>query len=283
MDDEPDILNLATMALEGEGYIVIKASNGDEALQKVETVMPDFILLDVVMPGKSGLEVCKILKSQVKTKHVPVVMFTALGRDVDRKLGAQAGADGHFIKPFAPESLLAEVKKHLHQGRAEKFSRQLGVEHRKLQGKKILFEFDPSVPYERLVRDFVLECASHNDEVIVLTKTGSAVEQALARDKGFQLKHNGTTAPMISEITAKQQRPLGFVYDNITDLVMSTDVQSTYRFLQNALTLLSDHTITALFLLSPAAHEQRDAYTLRGLFSNQVVYGKQGLVSVRFA
>jgi hypothetical protein len=62
---------------------------------------------------------------------------------------------------------------------------------------------------------------------------------------------------------------------------MSTDVQSTYRFLQNALTLLSDQTRTALFLLNPAAHEQRDAYTLRGLFSNQAVYGKQGLVNVR--
>jgi DNA-binding response OmpR family regulator len=284
VDDEPDVLNLAAMVLEGQGYIVIKASNGDETLQKADTMMPDFILLDVVMPGKSGLEVCKILKSQAKTKHIPIVMFTALGRDIDRKLGAEVGADGHFTKPFTPESLLAEVKKHLDQGRAEKFSRQLGIEHSKLQGKKVLFEFDPSVPYERLVRDFVLECASHNEEVIVLTKTGSAVEQALAGDNGFQLMHNDATTPMISEITAEhQQRPWALVYDSITDSIMSTDVQSTYRFLQNALTLLSDQTITALFLLNPAAHEQRDAYTLRGLFSNQAVYGKQGLVNVRLA
>ncbi len=66
--------------------------------------MPDLILLDVVMPGKSGLEVCKILKVSSQDQHIPVVMFTALGRDVDRKLGAEAGADGHFIKPFTPEA-----------------------------------------------------------------------------------------------------------------------------------------------------------------------------------
>ncbi len=284
VDDETLMVEAAKMVLENGRYEVISAFNGDEALQKADVEMPDLVFLDLMMPGKSGLETCRILKGQAKTKHIPVVMFTALGRDIDRKLAVDAGAQGYFTKPFAPEALLAEVRKHLDQERPQKFSPQLGVKHDKLRGKKILLEFDPSAPYERLVRDFVVECASHNEEVIVLTKTGSAVEQALAGDNGFQLMHNGTTAPMISEVTAKHSlRPLGLVYDNITDLVMSTDIHSAYRFLQNALTLLSDQTITALFLLNPSAHEQRDTYTLRGLFSNQVVHGKQGLVSVRFA
>jgi DNA-binding response OmpR family regulator len=282
VDDETPMVEAAKMVLEGEGYEVIGAFSGDEALQKMDVAMPDLVFLDLMMPGKSGLETCKILRGQAKTKHIPIVMFTALGRDVDRKHSVDAGAQGYFTKPFAPEALLAEARKRLDQDRAEKFSRQLGIVHCKLQGKKILFEFDPFVPYERLVRDFVLECASHNEEVIVLTKTGSAVEQALAGDNGFQLMHNDTTEPMISEIIAEhQQRPMALVYDSITDSIMSTDVQSTYRFLQNALTLLSDETRTALFLFNSEAHEQRDAYTLRGLFSNQAVYGKQGLVNVR--
>jgi len=95
------------------------------------------ILLDLVMPGKSGLEVCKVLKGQPKTKHIPVVMFSTLGRDVDRKLSAEAGADGHFTKPFTPEGLTTEVRKHLDHTRAEKFSRRLGVEHGKPAGEKV--------------------------------------------------------------------------------------------------------------------------------------------------
>jgi two-component system phosphate regulon response regulator PhoB len=110
VDDEADILSIARMILEVEGYRVVTASTGEEALLKADSETPDLILLDVVMSGKSGLEVCKTLKAQPKTKHIPVVMFTALGRDIDRKLGAEAGADSHFTKPFTPEALLAEVK-----------------------------------------------------------------------------------------------------------------------------------------------------------------------------
>ncbi len=91
VDDESDILDLAKVILEKNGFRVVNAYDGDEALVKAEAEMPDLVLLDVVMPGRSGLEICKILKTQVTTKHTPVVMFTVLGRDVDRKLGTEAG------------------------------------------------------------------------------------------------------------------------------------------------------------------------------------------------
>ena len=110
VDDEPDTINLAKMILERKGYHVVSAFTGDEAIQKAESEMPDFIYLDMVMPGKSGLEVCKILKAQSKTKKIPLVMFTALGRDVDKKLSKEAGADGHFLKPFTAEDLIDEIK-----------------------------------------------------------------------------------------------------------------------------------------------------------------------------
>jgi DNA-binding response OmpR family regulator len=113
VDDELDTLNLVKMILERNGFLVITASNGDDALQKANIEAPDLVLLDMVMPGKSGLEVCKILKTQQKTKHIPVVIFTVLGRDVDRQLSKNAGADGHLLKPFTPEGLVSEIKKHL--------------------------------------------------------------------------------------------------------------------------------------------------------------------------
>lgn len=112
-DDEPRIRELAQMILEDNGYRVITAMNGTEAIRKVEEEMPDLVFLDVVMPGISGLETCKILKSQARTKSIPVIMFTVLGREEDRSLAEEAGCDGYFVKPFSLEDLIAEVKRHV--------------------------------------------------------------------------------------------------------------------------------------------------------------------------
>jgi CheY-like chemotaxis protein len=269
------------MILEAEGYRVVTASTGEMALEKADSEMPDLILLDVVMPGKNGIEICKILKNQPKSKHIPVVMFTALDRDVDRKLTAEAGADGHFMKPFTPEALVAEVKKHLDQGRAEKFSGQLGIEHGQLRGKKLLFEFDPSTPYERLVRDYVLECAYHGEVAVVLTKEGGAVRQAVEGEKGVEavdITPNLMLSPILDE---HRDMPLSLVYDSLTDLALSTDMKTAYGFARNSIELLSKPTATAIFLLNPSAHDPKDTSSLRGLFSNQATYGKQGITNVR--
>ncbi len=113
VDDEPDIAGLVKVILEKEGYQVVTASGGEEGLQKAETDRPDLILIDVVMPDKNGLEVCKILKSESKTENIPIVVFTVLGGDANRKLAVEAGCDGYLTKPFNAEDLLAKVKKHL--------------------------------------------------------------------------------------------------------------------------------------------------------------------------
>lgn len=118
VDDEVNIRNLAQMILEGEGYHVLTASDGDDALQKVESEIPDLIFLDLRMPGKTGTEVCKILKSQDRTKHIPVIIFTASSYDFDKTV-AEAGADGYFRKPFVTQTLLAEAKKRLEQAKAK--------------------------------------------------------------------------------------------------------------------------------------------------------------------
>jgi DNA-binding response OmpR family regulator len=123
VDDEADMVDAARMVLEMEGYEVVTAYGGEEALQKAESELPDLILLDQAMPGKTGVEVCRILKVNSKTKNIPVLIFTASGVDFE-SLVVEAGADGYFRKPFAPEDLVREVKKHLDQARARKSSDQ---------------------------------------------------------------------------------------------------------------------------------------------------------------
>ena len=117
MDDEFIIRDLMRTVLEEEGFSVITASDGDEALQKADNELPDLILLDLMMPGKNGLEVCRLLKSQAKTKHIPVIMSTVLGREVDRAMTKEAGADAHLTKPFSALALLTEVGRQLESSR----------------------------------------------------------------------------------------------------------------------------------------------------------------------
>jgi len=122
-DDELDIRNLTKIVLEQNEYQVSLTANGAEALQKAESELPDLILLDVVIPAKSDWEVCKTRKSQTKTKHIPVVIFTVLskllGNDVSRKHAEEYGCDGYLAKPFNANQLLTEVKKYLDQRKEE--------------------------------------------------------------------------------------------------------------------------------------------------------------------
>ena len=115
-DDELDIRNLTRIILEKNGYQVSLATNGEEAAQKAEKELPDLILLDVVLPAKSGWEVCKILKSQDRTKHIPIIIFTVLsvtvGDENTMRYAEESGADGYLPKPFRKEELLTEVEKY---------------------------------------------------------------------------------------------------------------------------------------------------------------------------
>jgi CheY-like chemotaxis protein len=121
-DDELDIRNLVKIILEKNNYQVTVAANGVEALEKAESELPDLILLDVIMPAKSGWEVCKILKSKDETKHIPIVIFTVLsvmvGDKASMKYAEEAGADGYLPKPFNTSELLAQVKKYLNNNGA---------------------------------------------------------------------------------------------------------------------------------------------------------------------
>jgi len=114
VDDEPSIRGLAQMILEDEGYHVITAGNGVETIEKVRNEKPDLVLLDVMMPGMNGFEVCRRLKDQASNEDpIRVVMFTVLKSDLDRRVAEESGCDGYLVKPFAPEDLIGEVAKYL--------------------------------------------------------------------------------------------------------------------------------------------------------------------------
>ncbi len=113
VDDEESTVTMTKMILENEGFQVITAYSGEESIKKAEAEKPDLILMDMMMPGISGLEACKTLKAQTSTKTIPVLMFTVLAREIDYENAREAGAKTILKKPFTHESLLKEVKSHL--------------------------------------------------------------------------------------------------------------------------------------------------------------------------
>ena len=110
VDDEPDIVELVSYNLKKEGFDVASAADGEEALSMIRRGNFDFLILDLMLPGIQGMELCRILRNDPKTAHIPIIMLTAKGEEVDRILGLETGADDYMTKPFSPRELIARVK-----------------------------------------------------------------------------------------------------------------------------------------------------------------------------
>jgi two-component system alkaline phosphatase synthesis response regulator PhoP len=108
-DDEPDILEILSYNLTKEGYETITAKNGDEAIQKAKLFKPDLIMLDVMMPNKNGMEVCKLLRTQPAYQHTLIIFLTALSDEVSHINGLAYGADDFISKPVSPKILVSKV------------------------------------------------------------------------------------------------------------------------------------------------------------------------------
>ena len=109
-DDDPSILRLLQLNFELEGFEVHTASDGDEALAKARSSAPDVIVLDVMMPGTDGLEVCRRLKEDETMRVVPIILLTARGQEQERRDGLAVGASEYVMKPFDPDRLIGVVK-----------------------------------------------------------------------------------------------------------------------------------------------------------------------------
>ena len=119
IDDEEDILELVGYNLTKEGYSVKGATSGEEALVGVKAWLPDLILLDLMLPGVDGLDLCRQLTRDIKTAHIPIIMLTARSEDTDIVIGLELGAEDYITKPFSPRVLIARIRAVLRRGRQE--------------------------------------------------------------------------------------------------------------------------------------------------------------------
>ena len=110
VEDEPDIVELLAYNLHQAGFETTTASNGEDALRHVNIHPLDLILLDLLLPGVDGLEVCRMLKDNPETAHIPVIMLTAKGERIDRIVGLELGADDYIPKPFSPREVVLRIR-----------------------------------------------------------------------------------------------------------------------------------------------------------------------------
>jgi len=110
VEDEEDIRTLVRYNLEAEGFAVLDASDGERGLNLAAKERPALIVLDLMLPGLSGLEVCRLLRTKEETAHVPILILTARATEIDKVLGLEMGADDYVTKPFSPREFVARVK-----------------------------------------------------------------------------------------------------------------------------------------------------------------------------
>ena len=129
VDDEPDILELVQYNLSKAQYDVVGVASGEEALAQARTTPPDLIVLDLMLPGVDGLEVCKALKRDTRTAVIPIVILTARGEEADIVAGLELGADDYLTKPFSPRVLLARIRAVLRRHHTEPVAADAMITH----------------------------------------------------------------------------------------------------------------------------------------------------------
>jgi phosphate regulon transcriptional regulator PhoB len=125
VDDEADLVELVSYNLKKEGFIVDSASDGETALTKIRKGKYGLLILDLMLPGIQGMELCRILRNDPKTSVLPIIMLTAKGEEVDKILGLEMGADDYMAKPFSPRELVARVKAVLRRSKEKPMSEKL--------------------------------------------------------------------------------------------------------------------------------------------------------------
>ena len=113
VDDEPDFIKILQIRLEHAGYNIVAASNGVDALKILESVNPQLVLLDVMMPDMNGYQFCRRAKSSPKTNKIPIIMVTAKAQESDRFWGLETGAADYITKPYESSEMLEKIKRHI--------------------------------------------------------------------------------------------------------------------------------------------------------------------------
>ena len=113
VDDSATEMLLITSALKGEGYAIVTATTGEEAMQRLGSEQPDLVVLDVVLPGKNGFQLCRQIRNDVRWGTLPVILLTSKDGDADKFWGMKQGASEYMTKPFEAPALLASVRRHI--------------------------------------------------------------------------------------------------------------------------------------------------------------------------
>ncbi|NIR87075.1 hypothetical protein GWO13_05660 [Candidatus Bathyarchaeota archaeon] len=218
--------------------------------------------------------------------------------------GMSEGQVADIVKAFCGEERahLIDLLEH-----TDAFSKTLGLDHKQLVGKKLLFEFDPTSPYERVVRDFVTEAIANVETTVVFTPRGSPIHSALSQESNlrFFLLTQQVSAPKMGAsatemllpannsslmldafeklLNASAQGRVCLVFDSLSELIRSIGLEKTYKFVQYVLEMLYSERVTALFLLTSSAHDTKTSSTLRGMFEDQLVYGRKGIGIVKMS
>ncbi|MFA6311786.1 MAG: response regulator, partial [Sterolibacterium sp.] len=109
VEDEPAIQALILASLKRAGHAAVAAGDAESALQQINSTLPDLVLLDWMLPGMSGIDLARLLRSEERTRRVPIIMLTAKGDERDKILGLETGADDYITKPFSPRELMARI------------------------------------------------------------------------------------------------------------------------------------------------------------------------------
>jgi len=117
IEDEKDIVKMLDYNLKKEGFKVLSASDGEDGLDMAYKENPGLVLLDLMLPGMDGLDVCKAIKKDAKTAHIPIIILTAKTQEADKIVGLELGADDYVTKPFSPRELIARIKAVLRRGK----------------------------------------------------------------------------------------------------------------------------------------------------------------------
>ncbi len=178
VDDEEHILELIKFNLEREGYNVLPCDNGEKSISVMEDNTIDLVILDLMLPGISGLEVCKRLRKVEKFDSIPIIMLTAKGEETDKILGLELGADDYITKPFSVRELIARIKAVLR--------RSEGRERKNIHEEKS----DTIISVKDLIIDIEKHLVTINNNPIELTYKEFELLRILSENRGKVLSRN---------------------------------------------------------------------------------------------
>jgi two-component system phosphate regulon response regulator PhoB len=219
IDDEKDLIELVRYNLEKEGFDVIAATDGQSGLEVVKKHRPDLVMLDLMMPGLDGLQVCQQLRGDPRSSRIPVIMLTAKATEADRVVGLELGADDYITKPFSPREVVARIKAVLRRSTAQPDERQvissgdlaidLSGHEVNYKGQRIsltatefrILEFLAARPGRVFSRDEIIDAALGNETAVfdrtvdvhitaIRRKLGAGADQIeTVRGFGYKFRH----------------------------------------------------------------------------------------------